>query len=79
MDIIADAGYDPEYGARPLRRAIQTKVEDMLSDEIISGAVKAGDSITIGGSQGNITLRHRAGISDNKTEENNGEKVKITS
>ena len=51
----------------------------MLSDEIISGAVKAGDSITIGGSQGNITLRHRAGISDNKTEENNGEKVKITS
>ena len=79
LDIIADAGYDPEYGARPLRRAIQTKVEDMLSDEIISGAVKAGDSITIGGSQGNITLRHRAGISDNKTEENNGEKVKITS
>ena len=79
LDIIADAGYDPEYGARPLRRAIQTKVEDMLSDEIISGAVKAGDSITVGGSQGNITLRHRAGISDNKTEENNGEKVKITS
>ena len=79
LDIIADAGYDPEYGARPLRRAIQTKVEDMLSDEIISGAVKAGDSITVGGSQGNITLRHRAGNSDNKTEENNGEKVKITS
>ncbi len=79
LDIIADAGYDPEYGARPLRRAIQTKVEDMLSDEIISGAVKAGDSITIGGSQGNITLRHRAGNTDNKTEENNGEKVKITS
>ena len=79
LDIIADAGYDPEYGARPLRRAIQTKVEDMLSDEIISGAVKAGDSITIGGSQGNITLRHRAGNTDNKTEENNGKKVKITS
>ena len=79
LDIIADAGYDPEYGARPLRRAIQTKVEDMLSDEIISGAVKAGDSITIGGSQGNITLRHRAGNTDNKTEENNGAKVKITS
>ena len=78
LDIIADAGYDPEYGARPLRRAIQTKVEDMLSDEIISGAVKAGDSITIGGSQGNITLRHRAGNTDNKTEENNDKKVKVT-
>ena len=79
LDIIADAGYDPEYGARPLRRAIQTKVEDMLSDEIISGAVKAGDSITIGGSQGNITLRHRAGNTDNKTEKNNDEKIKVTS
>ena len=78
LDIIADAGYDPEYGARPLRRAIQTKVEDMLSDEIISGAVKAGDSITVGGSQGNITLRHRAGNTDNKTEENNDKKVKVT-
>src|SRR5699024_8565511 len=36
LDILADEGYDPEYGARPLRRAIQTNVEDMLSDELIS-------------------------------------------
>ena len=79
LDVLADAGYDPEYGARPLRRAIQSKVEDMLSDEIISGEVKAGDSITVGGSQGKITLRHRASKTDNKSEENNGEKVKVTS
>ena len=79
LDILADAGYDPEYGARPLRRAIQSKVEDMLSDAIISGEAKAGDRITVGGSQGEITLRHRAGSTDNKTEENNGEKVTVTS
>lgn len=76
LDILAEKGYDPEYGARPLRRAIQTHVEDMLSDEIISGRVKAGDKITVGGSQGTITLRHRGGSSDKASEE---EKVEITS
>ena len=44
---IAKEGFDPVYGARPLRRAIQSKIEDMLSEEIISGSVKNGDSITI--------------------------------
>lgn len=74
LDILAEKGYDPEYGARPLRRAIQTHVEDMLSDEIISGEVKAGDKITVGTSQGNLTLRHRAG-----SNEKNDEKMEVTS
>jgi ATP-dependent Clp protease ATP-binding subunit ClpC len=77
LDIIADKGYDPEYGARPLNRAIQTNVEDMLSDEIISGNVKAGDRITVGVSQGELILRHRAGSTFEDTE--NGEKVEVTS
>ncbi|MBQ8636421.1 MAG: ATP-dependent Clp protease ATP-binding subunit [Clostridia bacterium] len=47
VDAIAKAGYDPTYGARPLRRAIQSKIEDMLSEKIIEGEVKAGDSITV--------------------------------
>lgn len=47
VEAIAKAGYDPTYGARPLRRAIQSKIEDMLSEKIIEGAVKAGDSITV--------------------------------
>lgn len=74
LDILAEEGYDPEYGARPLRRAIQTNVEDMLSDEIIAGNVKAGDKITVGGSKGDLTLRHR-GNSENKSTK----KVKVTS
>lgn len=77
LDILAEEGYDPEYGARPLRRAIQTKVEDLLSDEIISGNIKAGDKITIGGSQGSITLRHRGNRTDETKE--NEEKVEVTS
>lgn len=76
LDILADEGYDPEYGARPLRRAIQTNVEDMLSDELISGRVKAGDKITVGASQGEITLRHRK--SSTQTD-NDNEKIKVTS
>ena len=37
---IADVGYDPVYGARPLKRAIQTKIEDKLSEEILDGKIK---------------------------------------
>ena len=44
---IAKSGFDPVYGARPLRRAIQNEIEDMLSEEIIDGNVKSGDSITV--------------------------------
>lgn len=71
LDVIAEKGYDPEYGARPLRRAIQTNIEDILSDEIIAGNVQSGDKITIGVSQGTITLRHR------ESKKSNGDK-KVT-
>ena len=44
---IADKGFDEKYGARPLRRAIQNEVEDRLSEEILAGKVKNGDTVTI--------------------------------
>ena len=44
---IAKEAYDPKYGARPLRRMIQTKIEDMLSEEILAGAIKQGDEVEI--------------------------------
>lgn len=47
VEKIADEGFDKIYGARPLRRAIQTKIEDMLSEKIIDGEVVAGDAITV--------------------------------
>ncbi len=44
-DLLAHEGFDPEYGARPLRRAIQHQMEDNLSEEIISGRVQLGDRV----------------------------------
>ena len=43
---ISNDGFDPVYGARPLRRAIQSKIEDKLADELLHGHIKAGDKIT---------------------------------
>ena len=42
---ISDEGFDPVYGARPLRRAIQSKIEDKLSEEMLKGDVKPGEKI----------------------------------
>lgn len=44
---IADEGYDPEYGARPLRRAIQKHIEDRLSEELLKGTVLTGQNIDL--------------------------------
>ena len=44
---LAKEGYDPNFGARPLRRAIQKHIEDKLSEELLKGTIKTGDIITI--------------------------------
>lgn len=59
IDIIGKAGFDPEYGARPIRRALQKEVEDRLSEALLSGEIHLGDRVTIGGSKGKITLNVR--------------------
>ena len=46
-DEIAEAGFDPDYGARPLRRVIQDKIEDRLSEGLLSGEFKPGDTVRI--------------------------------
>jgi ATP-dependent Clp protease ATP-binding subunit ClpC len=46
-DFLAEKGYDPEYGARPLRRVITNLVEDKLSDGILSGTFKIGSTVHI--------------------------------
>lgn len=47
VEKIAKSGFDPVYGARPLRRAIQNQIEDMLSEKIIDGELESGDNVTI--------------------------------
>ena len=44
---IAQEGFDPIYGARPLRRAIQNKIEDAIAEEMLSGNIKDGDAVEI--------------------------------
>lgn len=56
IDVIAKAGFDPEYGARPIRRALQNKVEDKLSDALLMGQIVQGATVTLGASKGKITL-----------------------
>ena len=46
-DFLAKEGYDPAYGARPIKRAIQRYVEDAVADAILDGKIKEGKSYTI--------------------------------
>lgn len=56
IDVIAKAGFDPEYGARPIRRALQSKIEDALSEELLTGKVTVDDQVTIGAKGGEINI-----------------------
>ena len=56
-DLLADLGYDPDMGARPLRRVIQSNIEDRLSDGLLSGEFKDGDHIVVDAEEGKISLR----------------------
>lgn len=56
IDVIGEAGFDPEYGARPIRRALQKEIEDRLSEALLSGEIYFGSRVTIGASKGKITL-----------------------
>lgn len=57
IDVVATKGYNPAYGARPLRRALQDLIEDPLSTALLSGNVKTGDNVVVGAHQGKITLK----------------------
>ena len=46
-DFLAEAGFDSKYGARPLRRAIQTKLEDPMANVLLEGTIKRGDTVRI--------------------------------
>lgn len=56
MDFLAKEGYDPNFGARPLRRAIQKHIEDKLSEELLKGNVVKGDKVTIDVEEGSLVV-----------------------
>jgi ATP-dependent Clp protease ATP-binding subunit ClpC len=55
-DFLADEGYDPSFGARPLRRVIQSKIEDVLSEGILAGDFQLGDTVLVDYQDEQITM-----------------------
>ena len=55
-EALAKEGHDPHYGARPLRRLIQTKILNPLASKMIAHQIKSGDQVKIGFSKGNFTI-----------------------
>ena len=57
IDHLAEVGFDEKYGARPLRRAIQTNIEDKLAEAILAGTIKEGDTVNIDYLDNEITIK----------------------
>ncbi|KAB2863383.1 MULTISPECIES: ATP-dependent protease ATP-binding subunit ClpC [Exiguobacterium] len=58
LEKIAEVGYDPEYGARPLRRALQREVEDRLSEAMLSGSITKGSKVALDVQDGEFVVRN---------------------
>jgi ATP-dependent Clp protease ATP-binding subunit ClpB len=56
---LAEKGWDPAYGARPLKRAIQKAVQDPLAEMILAGEVRDGDCVTISGGKQGLSFNGR--------------------
>ncbi|MBF7074689.1 ATP-dependent chaperone ClpB [Glaciecola sp. MH2013] len=56
LDIIADAGFDPVYGARPLKRAIQMQIENPLAEKLLAGALKDSEVVRISENGGQLDI-----------------------
>ncbi|EGL17109.1 MULTISPECIES: ATP-dependent protease ATP-binding subunit ClpC [Paenibacillus] len=66
-NFLAKEGFDPSYGARPLRRAIQKHIEDRLSEELLKGSISKGDSLTIDEKDGElVVLRNEEAMTQTK-------------
>jgi ATP-dependent Clp protease ATP-binding subunit ClpB len=61
LDHIADAGFDPVYGARPLKRAIQSQVENPLAQEILAGKFLPGETIKVDEKEGLLVFDETVG------------------
>jgi ATP-dependent Clp protease ATP-binding subunit ClpC len=61
LEKLAEMGFDPEMGARPLKRVIQQKVEDVLSDALLSGTFSDGDTIVVDYREDEVVLRRAEG------------------
>jgi ATP-dependent Clp protease ATP-binding subunit ClpB len=56
LDLLGNVGFDPVYGARPLKRAIQQQLENPLAKEILEGRFEAGSTVVVGAEQGRLVF-----------------------
>jgi ATP-dependent Clp protease ATP-binding subunit ClpC len=63
VEWIADHGYEPEFGARPLRRVIQREVDDRIADLLVSGAIDDGGAIHVDAAEGELLVSSRERMS----------------
>ena len=56
IDVLADEGYDPTYGARPLKRVIQRRLQDPIAMAILEGRFTEGDTVEVDAKDGQITI-----------------------
>ncbi|MDQ4106819.1 MAG: AAA family ATPase, partial [Actinomycetota bacterium] len=56
VELLAREGFDPEFGARPLRRTIQRRVDNELSRRVLDGSLKPGDKIVVGAEEGELSF-----------------------
>src|SRR6478736_2297062 len=56
-EFLIDKGYDPQYGARPMRRAVERFLEDPLAEELLRGNVKPGDRVEVAAADGKLSFR----------------------
>lgn len=68
-DWLAEHGYDVEFGARPLRRLVQTEVEDRLSDSVLAGKFSAGETVLVDVEDDHIMLRKHTAEDEDTVEE----------
>ncbi len=61
-EYLAEVGYDPQFGARPLKRAIQRELQDPLALKILAGEFKEGDTIKVERGDAGLILRHDAPV-----------------
>ena len=59
-ELLAEKGYDPDFGARPLRRVIQDKVEDLLSEELLTHRFVPGETVILDVADGEVVVRSEA-------------------
>ena len=72
-------GYDPKYGARPLRRLIQRTVEDTLSEALLEGKIVLGQPVKLGVRGGEIVIRQQGGTKDGPARLPEGARVRASS